>query len=479
MVGQATVNLDAKLGRALTDVRQRQLIVRRWKFAAAGVLAVTSAVVLAPIANAQLTFRRIAGALDDVDAVTLTHYSISDTGEKAKTLTIEYDHGRWRFSDASRDYQLYRDGKLYSYQDALHAYIVEERPGGPFSYNSSGIGLSAMLRSMETWGRPPSVSLSTETVNGKDMTVATVVNSMDEKVVIYADKATDLPRSAELYAKSNPTQRVGTMTFDYGKPAPTDHFETTPGIEQLSRAESARRIESFFTSTTLASVKLRKQEFVLRKVDVAKDGTVFVSYQVGDHYSGYTGYRLSVSDDLGTEFTEPQTGPVAADEVGARDLPQGKVQQEIFVPLHPSSRWQPRRITVSAHVTGRGEMVQFIGGFAQQSDGTWKYSTFSNTSGVSNESVPPAKPLWSKAFTVPSCEWTPDYFGLISTGMTTELAARIFRAQAIARNRTNYQDTASAREWWGEVVRLQKEYNASGQGIVSTDAAEKELEKLP
>lgn len=479
MVGQATVNLDAKLGRALTDVRQRQLIVRRWKFAAAGVLAVTSAVVLAPIANAQLTFRRIAGALDDVDAVTLTHYSISDTGEKAKTLTIEYDHGKWRFSDASRDYQLYRDGKLYMYQEALHGYIVEERAGGPFTYNSSGIGLSFMLRSMETWGRPPSVSLSTETVNGKDMTVATVINSMDEKVVIYADKATDLPRSAELYAKSNSSQSVGTMTFDYGKPAAADHFEPTPGIEQMSREESRRRIAAFLTESTLASVKLRKKEFFLRKVDVAKDGTVFVSYQVGDHYSGYTGYRLTVTDDLGTEFTEPQTEPATAAEAVPGNLPQGKVQQEIFVPLRPSSHWLPRQITVSAHITEGGEMLQFIGGFAKQPDGEWKYSTFSNTSGVSNEAVPPAKPLWRKAFKMPSCEWTPDYFGLINFGMTTELTARIFRAQAIARNRTNYNDTASAREWWGEVVRLQKEYNASGQGIVSTDAAEKELEKLP
>jgi hypothetical protein len=234
------------------------------------------------------------------------------------------------------------------------------------------------------------------------------------------------------------------------------------------------------TSQSLTSIKTAKGDFVLRRVDVASDGTVFVAYQIGDKSTSWGGFRLRVTDDLGNEYTAPMESYWHDDPFIERSK-NGRLEKEVFVPLDPTAPWRPRTIKVEARFTPDNEIVQFVGGYigGQRNDGTVWFSYRPNTEGVDPDHLPQSKAVWSGSFKAPTCELRPDYMARLDySNFNNEVVSRMARSFALSRHFQNIEDWPNAKLWLEEDLRLKREHDRKGYGKWSLDDVLRQLDAV-
>lgn len=453
--------LDEKVTRALARSERRTAIRRRYGYATAGAMGLVVVALVLPVAGAQAGIQAIAGALDDVDTVRMVRYSIGPGGARRVHGSIDYDRGRWRLETSPGDLQIYRDGTLWMYEPVPGVFVKTLRPEGPFSYSTKGIGLSSMLQS-GSWGSDARITMSDGKFKGRDVRIATILRR-DEKSLIYADRKTDRPIEAQ-FLKGDTV--VESMAFDY-KPAfaPT-HFDPDTKIRVMTEEQLRMEVSAEMTRNELAVRALDKGRFVLRKVDCAKDGTVFVSYQAGDKSNSWRGFRLILTDDLVTEYAAPKEPMMRSDaRFGMqKESKDGRLDQEIFVPTKAQSVWKPRKLTLSAQFTTGGKMVQFIYGFSKQPSGKWLFKRFPNTPGTSD--TDPIEPVWSATFKQPTCEWSPSYMRLFDySGFASDFKAQIYRAEHVQASREFWRP-AKCPDLAGKTDRPEGAFASSGRRAV-------------
>lgn len=460
-------NLDRKIDTAIEKRERQSRIVRRGLYLSTAVGVGIAAIVLMPT-RADAVLQRIAGSLNDVEHLRMTRYTIQPDGSERKTGVTVYSRGRWRMEDEGHELEIYKSGVSYSYDPLLKVVRRFERPDGPFANNADGIGLESLLKSKAYMGPDTKVTVRDAELDGKPVIEATMVNRM-EKLVIYADPETKMPISADGYSSSTGWKRALTMRFEYPKTVPASTFELDPGSKVIDSKEADRLVDGYLTSKLLTKLETKPKPFLLRSVDVAKDGTVFVTYQSGDLGRGFRGFRLSVSDDLGNEYANP-TDNYALDAFrSGKGLQDGSIQQEIFVPLKPDAKWRPRKITLEGRFKG-DKMIQFVAGFSKYEDGTWEYRLFPNTPGIDPEEKLVRKELWSSNFQSPTCEWAPESARLIDRShFGNDWQAQIFRMEQLSNRSLNFGQFSDAAPLLQSLIDLKERATAEGFGPFGTD----------
>ena len=434
-----------------------------------------------PIAQARSVLYQMAGALEDVSMVRMQSYSVAEDGTLTKSGTVDYDRGKWLLQKASGlETQVYLGGKLYRFDPLTNAYVVEDRPEGPFAHNSKGLALSSFIDTYKGWGRK--VDIGDGRLNGKRVVVAASEDTdLQQKLVLYADRGSMLPIKSESFSFEQGEWKLsGVSEFDYSPKFPTGHFAMKPGVPTVTIDEYDQRLVDAMTSKTLASIETKEGTFVLRSVDVAADGTVFVAYQIGDKSQTWRGFRLHVTDDLGNEYTSPTDSWLNSDPF-LKKSKDGRLEREVFVPIDPAAPWKTRTIKVESRFTPDNEMVLFIAGHIldRRMDGTAWFNLRPNTEGVDPDHLPPLKEVWSGSFKAPTCDLRPDYMARLDySDFNNEVVSRMYRSGVLARHFQNYEDWPSAKRWLEEDLRLKNEHARKGYGNWSLDDVQRQLEAV-
>ncbi len=469
--------LDAKIEARLSRLRSSAK-TKKWS-ATLGVAAavVAMSVFLFPRAEAQPTFAQIAGALDDVSSVRTESFSILEDGSRTSQGTIDYHEGRWRLTTGGED-SVWFEGGLYMLDASAGRYVHSSMPSGPFSFNTKGLGLSSMLSSGGMNSKE--VTLTDGKFRGADVKIATVDSTgLRERMLIYADAKTLLPISVEHYSNEQDVWRLrGEMTFDYSPNFPQGHFALRPGVPVVTEDDDKSDLFRELTTPELAMIDIKGGRLVVRSVDVARDGTVFVTYQVGDKTRSWRGFRLTVTDDLGTLYA-PSTSLMSFDDDLMQRSSDGRIEREVLVPLAPDKRWRPRTVKLSMRFTDEREPVLFNDSIGRRNDGSEWFTTHPNTRGVDPKALPTLEEIWSGAFDQPTCEWRPEIFAQIEyPQFAHEMKAQIFRAATLSRYFQNAEDWRQAERWIKENLRLMRKHEEQGLGPYSLDSALKELKAV-
>ncbi|MCH7905307.1 MAG: hypothetical protein IH944_12190 [Armatimonadetes bacterium] len=464
--------IDAKLKRATTSVK-----ARRWGATLGAAAAVVLSVFIFPRAQAQPTLAQVAGALDDVKSVRMESFAILEDGSRISQGTIAYYEGRWRLTTGNED-SVWFDGGLYRLDTAAGRYVRSSMPSGPFSHNTKGLGLSSMLSSGGMNSKE--VTLTDGKFRGADVKIATVDSTgLRERMLIFADARTLLPISVEHYSNEQDVWRLrGEMTFDYSPNFPKGHFFLKPGVPVISKDDDKSDLFRELAATELATIDIKGGRLVVRSVDVARDGTVFVTYQVGDKTRSWRGYRLTVTDDIGTVYA-PSSSLLSFDDDLTQQSPDGRIEREVLVQLVPDKAWRKRTVKVSMRFTDAREPVLFVGGVSSRPDGTIGFHYMPNTLGVDVAALPPLEEIWNGVFDEPSCEWRPDIFAQIQySEFSHDMKAQLFRATSLARYYENSEDWKQAEHWIEEELRLMREHEEQGFGPYSLDDAHRRLDAV-
>lgn len=471
----ATETLDRKINRRIAGATVRGTRVRRFVIVGGAVAAVTAAVVFMP-SRAEAVLQRIAGSLDDVDHFVMTRYAVLPDGAHKAHASMTYSRARWKFIEPGRGESIYRRGEMITYDPVLKVYRRTAQPDGPFMHNVKGIGLRSLLAS---GGMSPDTKVTVEDATRFGRSVIKAVQSNPrERIVIYADPKTDRPLEAEVSTASAGWQVVEVLLFDYSSSVSDKTFEPDPKVRVVTNQEAAQILLDKLTATSFMERPNGKAKFILRKVDVAADGTVFVVYQAGDRGSGWRGFRLVVTDDQGNEFAAPAQPVMVADQAAALTSKEGRIQTETFVPLKPAASWRARKITISAHFK-EDTMIQFVYGFSKYEDGTWEFRKFPNNLGVTPETIPPAQPIWSQNFDSPTCEWRPEHMAMLDfANFSSDLRSRIWRADHLARRNLNFGLWSEAGDNLEQAIALKEQAAREGLGSYATTEDRDNLRRI-
>jgi hypothetical protein len=465
-------NLAGQVDSQIERFRARRLSGRRWKLAGSGAVVGALAVMLFPVAQAQVVLARMAGALEDVDAVRMERYNVLEGGARAWAGTIDYERGKWKTTNPGETY-FYIDGKSYRYDALTESYVVEERPQGPFAHNSTSLSVSSMLDRARGWGQ----SVRIKEANGS--IVATIDGpDLNERTVVTADSKTMLPVRIESYAlESGQWKLHSVMKPDYAPKFEAGHFAMRADLPRVSKQDYEKRMVEALTSDSLLSIDSLDRVFHLRSVEVASDGTVFVAYQIGDKTRSWRGFRLRVTDDIGNEYANPPMLDGGYD-LFLKHSQGGRLELEVFVPLEPTKGWRPHTVRLQAAFSQNKEIVEWNMSqiFSQRADGTAWFTIYPNTPGVDRDNPPPWRQVWERHFDAPTCGLNPEYIANLDyQSFGNDVYSKIFRSSVLARHFQNAQDWANAERWLLEDLRLKRESASRGFGTWALDQALNEL----
>ena len=359
--------LDAKIDRALAHHTAVRRLKRRVLIGTAATAAATLAFVAFPAVQAQASMSGIVQALNGVTRLRVRSFTIDESGTRTPYGTTEYDRGAWHTTNVGGTRDEYQMGeRRYRFDPDLKVFVASHQTD-----RMRSLRLSDMLGPAGSFSMGNRAHIEQLPVDGRPTLRATFRNGgLAERYVIDADPTTELPYRMNVETLERGRWRVGTtMEFDYvadvrsARPDLAHHPVITP-------EEADRRIKKTLTRGEIASLPLGEGRLVVRRVDVASDGTVFVLYQAGDRTKdAWRGHALNVSDSLGSRYTrlnEDFSQPVLWMEKDGKirsrkplsGLPDGEIEAEAFVPVEPIARDRSRTIALTAHVFEDGTLAR-------------------------------------------------------------------------------------------------------------------------
>ena len=465
--------LALKIDRALASAQRTRRLNRRVGLSLATAAALTLGFFAFPAVQAQASLGGIVSALDKQTRVRITTYSVAEDGSTRPSATTTIANGDVAYVDASGARQNFDVGdKTYALDPTLGKFIV--RPRRP----SRSLRLSEMLGPAGEFGFDKRAEIERLTVDGKAIVRATVVNKgFPERYVIDADAATDLPISSRVDALERGAWRTRQrLEFDYAAnvTAPKPDLVRYPATTEVAASAA---FGAAMTRETLGEMSFKKGRVVIRKVDVAADGTVFVAFQTGDrHPNSWRGYTLDVGGDVGTRYL--RHGQI----FGGDDAPfmdkDGKIEIEMFVPATPIAPDARRAISITTirmpdgklgrkvalDVTDKGRVVWH----GLTLDG-WPYK----------DSFPPSTTLLRRPAMLPTCEAAPAWAARLDfSRFGNPIAAEMEKANVRAQCAMEAKDWPEAEKWLNEQLRLMREHERQGYGPWSLSGPLDSLDKV-
>lgn len=465
--------LDAKIDRALA----RHVTGRRTKrrvFLGTTVTAMLAAgLVVFPAVQAEATLRGIVRSLDERISARVVTYTVDEAGRRWPSATTTIANGDVAIVEARGGRQYFDVGtSSYALDPTIGRFIVSSRrPGG-------SIRLSDMLGGASGFSLGKRVDLRRLDVDGRAVLRATILNGdLPERYVIDADPKTELPVRMHVDAFERGEWKVRSeLEFDYSASATT----FAPDLRRfppITAKEADADFERAITREALAELPLKRGRLVVRALEIAHDGTVFVAYQSGDGQPNrWNGYALDLADDLGTRYVR------VADlfSAGRREStsPEGAVQMEVFAPLRPIAPDRVRTLNLTAHKWSNGRLARRIALNVVHPGGRIERRWQSNA--MSRKDVDAREfPLLTRKGSVPTCGAMPSWAARMAP---TEFGNDAWSGRIIAQYRA--QSAMDDRNWpeagrqLNEQLRLIREAEARGFGSYSRVQALEDLDKV-
>lgn len=473
---EETDSLSAKIDQALYADGRKRVQRRRFKLTLAAAATLTIALVAFPTVQAEAQLRRIAGALDNVSSVVIQHYEVDRDGQEHPWGKTSYEGGKWRIDDGRRT-TIFKNGTRWILDPAARAYIMERDQEGPAAHNLSSLSLSSMIAQMNQWNPGQKVDIGHSKFNGKDAVRAVILNLQSgptpQRMTMYADPDTNLPIECQWEVSEKEGFVVKSIIrFEYTAPIPPTTFELDTSFAVLDKKEWEASVVKNLTSKELFSKPIGVHRLVLRNVDVAADGTVYVLYQAGETTPRWErGYAFELTDDLGTKYVKGQVDS-RMDEPTIAQSKDGKVELETFVPKQPVKRWEPRTLTLTAFFRKSGSLDRAGKAMSFGNDG----NDFAFWIRDPEAKATPLTVL-DRRFENPTCPSYPTYAGWIDGQHFGSVAsAEVMRATARTWDCLHGNDFQGAERWLEMRLKAIERMTLEGETDWGKASAERSLE---
>lgn len=469
---QERSTLNAKVSESLLRRTRMKRLRSRMLMAATGSCAVGVAMFVFPAVKAQASLRGILTAMDGAGSACVTAYIVDDAGHELPcSKTVIADGKQW-YRDASGKREVFTIGdKQYAFDPTTQAYVVHE------SRHSTGLRLSELLGPAGGFSLDKRVEMTNFSENGRSYVKAVIENGrLPERYTLVADAKTDLPVSGYVEGREAGVWRKGQIFhFEYGATAKI----VGPDFKRykvITPREQEARFAAAMDRQMLAEKKFANGRLVIRAIEAAQDGTIFVAFQAGDHSArSWNGYGISIQDSLGTPYV--RVGQFGNMMEGPFDDPDGKVEEEVFTPPTPQPITQPRTVSVFTQHDSKGRFTRMIQVGVVEPGGKLTMHWQGNLGGNLNE--PPVQDkLLSKTFSGATCGTHPSWaetvdFSRYSSDPSTEISIWEARA-ADALTKGQWQ---AAEDGFNHELAAMNDFQQQGYGSWSRDRPLRGIEK--
>ena len=345
--------------------RRSRFAWRRWALGGALACAAAVAVFFYPATTAAAAYRAVCAQLADVKSAHLRYYLANG----ATTSETWYQAGRWRFEgEGGRRVEIWADGKVWTYRRDAASAEVCPNVNGPFSVGFGAFKVDAMLAEDKRIHHVRHLDLDHDVaVEGRRADKITLTDyGAAERTVLYADPKTDLPFRSILLAKKDGrwvSKEVVDATFDEPLDAVLFEPRFPAGTKIYDVVKGQAEWQSRLDKAELAAIPLSHGRLVVRDVQVAAGGDVFVLYTAGTQEDVYGNATwLDVHDDLGNGYGLCYGFMNVTHEGVFGSRPVGwwvdgePVHGAWFTPTNDSGPWRPRTITLQAFLIGDREL---------------------------------------------------------------------------------------------------------------------------
>ena len=300
-------------------------------------------------------------------------------------------------------------------------------------------------------------------INGRDIRRATITDvGLPERTIIEADAKTDLPFHCVAESLEMGRWRVRQefeFTYQPGHVVTKPDFTKTP---VLTVEQSQLKFNDSMTKSELGRLKLSDRTIIIRKIDVANDGTVFVGYQAGNmDVHRWHGSYMALSDSLGTEYV--QSNGASYKVSGGTSVPKdGRLELEVYIPVKPTMFSGKRTFNLSAFtsesgksdavsigvntINGKSEVITMHNG-NQIADSEWKGGQHK---------------VMSMSFDKPSCSVRPLWAGEIDWTMMNDVYAEISKSERLSAGAIRSEKWEDAAKHLNDVLHWKRESEIQG-----------------
>ncbi|CAN5486848.1 hypothetical protein BH11ARM2_BH11ARM2_07960 [soil metagenome] len=467
-----SANLDAKIDRALTHQTQVRRVRRRVTFTVLVTGAAVFAFVAFPAAQAQASIGGIISALDRTTKVEIVATTIDGEGHRWPGTRTIIANGDVAYINARGIPESLQMGdKSYAFDETLNAFIVRPREA------AKSLRLSDMLGPAGEFSMDRRTEVEHVTENGRKLLRVTVTNNgLPERYRIEADAETERPTRIWVDSEERGVWRVRQeMAFDY-RPEVSIRVPDPKKVATLTQEQADARFEQTMEAATLASVSLKRGRFIVRRVDVAEDGTVFVAYQSGERSPNtWRGYAVELKDDRGTKYVRVGQASISGQEtIKSKD---GKIEIDAFTPRFPTTPTFPMKLTLGTNLQADGKLARTEVVGIGQSDGSYLYGYQTDQQDAQHPSS--AVPLLTQIVARPTCSVVPAWAGRIdSMSYGNEIYAGIAKAQGRAEEAMREKRWSEAETALNEQLRLMRESERRGYTTWSLDRPLKNLDEV-
>jgi len=450
------------IDRQIERLTKRNVLRRRVLLSTFATVGAITVVTLYPSVQAQATLNRMATALDGVSTLRMTNTTIDESGRRFPAGGTDILRDKVRMLNGAGETELLFVGeKSYAVDKSLNAYVA----GNNSPFGQKSIKLSSFIAGEGGYSVSKSVQIDHVVWHGKDVLHATVENSgLPERLVFFADPKTELPLEVHVEAREAGTWRLRQiMEFDYTPHFTAGTFALDKKMPVLTEDQASARIVDSIVSKQIAEVRLKKGRVVVRSIDVAEDGTVFVSYQNGDRRANtFTGNTINLSDNLGTIYAYQSEPTVGRAEDFVKHSKDGRLEVAFFVPVTPIPPTKPRTLNLSTQKFQNGELARMIQVIEA---GVMKWVP--NRQHPGDEATPVK--LISQDFPHATCTDYPDYLSRIRTDFTSESLSDMQKSQLRGQYYMDKQNWVEAEKWFNQQLNAIERYERLGLGLYSED----------
>ncbi|MDR3691096.1 MAG: hypothetical protein P4L46_17075 [Fimbriimonas sp.] len=468
---EPTVELSGKIDRAIRAATGGQRRRLRMRIATVSTALIAVGLFALPTIRTHAELQRMVGAMDNVQSVIMRRQTVLPDGTRKDAGTISYLNGRWRVEEPFGALTYFLNGTRYRLDKPTGRFIEEIGLAGPFRNNTSSLTLSSALGDLQKWDPSVHVEVDRTTWNGREVSRATISEpSPLNRTVLYADADTDLPIEIDTeMLRSGRWLPEEIQTFDYRtKQDVTTFVPDLKSFPPISKGDWEAAMVQRYVMHDLGEIPLKNGRLVVRAIDVAKDGTVFVACQAGDRVAQWDrGYPVDLSDGRGTKYALVDFLS-RTDKEFIDHSKDGKLEVCVFVPTEPTTDWSPRELTVTARLTASRSLARHLVSYAgnRKGDITSTLWYFDDTKPIKVVTVA------QKAVKSPTVQSVPDYAVRIEPSIFGDpFRWEIKKAKARADYYRSTQDETMERSWLSKTIGL----SASGLNSLNAD---KRLEEL-
>jgi hypothetical protein len=469
--------MDHKIDAGVARIQNRKMVRRRLTLSLGATAMIVAGVFMFPAVQAQASLGGMMSALDKETSAKIITYAVSESGMRFPIGTTIVANGNIEMLDSKNAIkQVDIDNDSYSFDSTTNAYIQRSRR------QTEGIRMSQLLGPASRLAFKKRVETQRISRNGKEIIRAVVTDQgLPERYVIEADAKSQLPFHVQVESLEMGNWRIRQdMEFQYepGLKVSKPDFSKTP---ILTEDQNERNFIQTMTSTSLGSIKGKNRTVIVRRVDIADDGTVFVAFQSGDHQrNSWSGYHLKLADSLGTSYIH--AGDIL-DNYRNRGLTpkEGKLELEVFVPIKqiPSNTKRDLTISVATDQAGNIDSVFDVEleekGLTKNGvnypDGHVEMKTFPRQGGQAM-----FKTLVQKAYSGSTCTARPSWSSGIAWELGNDVFAEIFKARWSAKHAMETESWADAEWFLNAELHWKRESEVQGLSPWEMESTLKNLE---